>query len=149
MFSETDIYKADIPNVGEIHYDPLVLRRRLLAATRGRCWELAKAAKDFEAQVRQAGDGDSEAAIATRAEFSTHLAVVEEQLASAGMQAFGLTPIDADTGHGHTELAALRLLYTFLEWLEGKGERSGTWPTSSPTGESCPDRSPTTSTSAS
>lgn len=53
------------------------------------------------------------------------LATLEELLAAASMHAFGLNPIDIETGEGVTEMEAIEVLIAFLEYAEGKGLRLG------------------------
>lgn len=126
MFNEKDIYEYELPVLGDKRLaDPLVLRRMILQGTSGRAWEWAKAAKAYEKQLAEVGDQQGEEADAKRAEFSTRQAELEEWLAGAAMQAFGLEPVDPATGFGVTETAALRTLYDFFAWLEKKDVRSG------------------------
>ena len=122
MFTKTDIYHYAIDGFGEFFADPLSLRRRLLVASSGRCWEWAKQAKAYEQQLAKLGEEDVDG----RAEWSMRLAEVEGKLVDVAFQAFNLPAIEPDADgqpSGVSELAGLELMYRFLEWLdEKKGE---------------------------
>jgi hypothetical protein len=126
MFPDTAIYAYDIRGHGRFHADPLALRRGLLAATDGRCWQLAREAGDLERALGQAADEPGEAGDARRAEGSTRLAAVEGRLVEAARAVFGLPAVDPKTGYGVTEMESLKLLRAFLDWLEQKKSESAT-----------------------
>lgn len=124
MFGKTDIYSYATDELPEgVFVDPLKLRRKLLSATSGRCWEWAKRVKEYESQLAKIKDQAGETPEAQRAEWSKDMAELEGRLAEAAMTAFGLNPVDPETGLGVTEMTALELLNDFLGWLEKKGER--------------------------
>jgi hypothetical protein len=131
LFAETDIYKFEVPmHDGEICCDPMKIRRDLLTATSGRCWEYADTARKIENSLTLFPEADvSEKAVASRAELSLRLAEMEGKLADAGMVVFGLEPVDQQ-GVGHTETLALRLVKDYLAWVSEKKEAAGKSPTS-------------------
>ncbi len=137
MFKETDIYKFDVPGIGEVNADPLRLRRGLLLATSGRCWEWAQRAKEFEDLIdgipAVAAPGEEEKVAAQRAEWSTRLAELEGLLVKGAYLAFGFAPIDPATGEGQTEGVVLGVLQDFLEWIEQKKSAPVISPTPSST----------------
>ena len=121
-FDKTDIYPVRLPPDDEVVYaDPLVLRRAILSVTKGRCWEWAKTAKEYQAVLAGMPNEDTEEIRARRADLCVRLSELEGVLAGAAFEAFELERIDPETGHGVTETAALEILQSFLEWLEGKG----------------------------
>lgn len=126
MFDPTDIYPVHLPGVeGARYLDPLAVRRDLLVATSGRCWEWARQARQLADDLAALGDAATDEAAAQRAEWSARQAELEGPLAGAAVRAFGLAPLDPETGFGFTETTALGLLYDYLGWLEGKGGRPG------------------------
>lgn len=124
MFGKTEIYSYATDDQPEgVYVDPLKLRRKLLTATSGRCWEWAKKVKTYESQLVQIKDLAGETPEAQRAEWSKDMAELEGRLAEAAFAAFELAPIDPETGLGVTEMTALEFLNDFLGWLEKKDER--------------------------
>lgn len=123
MLTKTDIYEFEPIEGTTLYADPLMLRRRLLQETHGRCMEWAKRAKTLQSDIDAIGDGDDEESKAKRAEWSRQLADLDGHLANATFEAFGFERVDPSTGFGMTELGALEVLYAFLEWLEKKDER--------------------------
>lgn len=134
MFSKTDIYRYSVGTYGEFAADPLLLRRRILIASAGHCYEMACQAKEYEEKMAEVGDAVGDEADAKRAEFSMRLAEVEGKLVAIAFEAFNLVPVD-EKGRGVTELQGLELLYDFLDWLDQKKSPPETSPTASPTGE--------------
>lgn len=121
LFGVMEIYEAEIPGHGPVKYDPLAVRRRLLQSTSGRCWEMFRDARNIELDLQNSDPKDeSEVAVATRAELSVRLATLEGGIADAGYEAFGLSPIDSETGGGSTEAAVLDITKKYLEWVETK-----------------------------
>ncbi len=118
----TEVYDWSVEPYGEFKSDPLVIRRGLLLATHGRCWEWASQARAFELELDACADGEGEEFAAKRAEFSMRLADLEGKLAEAAFQAFGLPRIDRETGNGVGEAVALSLVQGFLGWCEEKKE---------------------------
>lgn len=119
MFDKTDIYKFTVPGHGDKPYylDPLMLRRKALIASSGRCWEWVNKVAEYDRLLEGAASTpDPEAA---RAEFSMRQAELEGKLVQVAFETFDLVPID-DNGHGVTELAGLEILYDFLDWLDQK-----------------------------
>ena len=131
LFDVLEIYAADIPGLGEVKLDPLGLRRGLIMATHGRCWEWSQTARDIERDLTAIPDTDTgEVADAKRAELSLRLADVEGKLAQAAYDVFPIVPVDLNTGQGTTETAAMLLLQNYLRWVEEKKASAGASPTS-------------------
>jgi hypothetical protein len=122
LFAETDIYVVDVPGVGQCHFDPLEIRRRLLEESDGRCWQWAQQAGQLQARLDEieGSEATDETTVAKKAEWSMQLASIEGDLATTAFAAFRLTPIDINTGLGFTETTALRALQDFLAWMEQK-----------------------------
>lgn len=114
------VYNWQAPGLGEFWSDPLVIRRGLLLATSGRAWEWASQARELELALDGCQDADGDTAAAQRAEWSMRLADLEGKLAHAAYHAFGLPPIDRETGQGVGESVVLGLVQDFLAWCEQK-----------------------------
>lgn len=127
MFAKTDIYRYEVPSIGPFVADPLELRRRILMASSGRCWEWAKQVKEYEKMLANVGDAEGEKPAAERAEFSMRQAELEGHLAQIARSAFNLPEITVQNEQviGVTELAALEVLYEFLAWLDQKKGQPG------------------------
>lgn len=93
---------------GDRWADPVQLRRDLLRASAGRLWEWAASAR----AIQDAGDTSPEAAV--------KLADLEGHLVAAAYMAFGLPPVDPNSGTGVTETEMAAVLKSFLEYAEGK-----------------------------
>lgn len=57
--------------------------------------------------------------------YSNRISELEGVLAQAAMKAFELPEFDLNDGTGVTELEAIEILKSFVEYAEGKGERLG------------------------
>lgn len=132
MFGPRDIFTVDIPGLGDAHFDPLALRRVMLAHTHGRCWEYAADAAKIEADLTGLETAeDNEQTRALRAELSMRLANLEGELANAAFAAFGFEKtVDVNDGTGTTEAAALQVMRAYLRWVAEKKEQAGNSPTS-------------------
>lgn len=130
LFDVMEIYTTEVPGLGEVKLDPLGLRRGLIMATHGRCWEWSRDARNIERDLAAiADDAAGEVADARRAELSLRLADAEGKLAQAAYDVFPITPIDINTGQGTTETAAMLLLQNYLRWVEEKKASAGGSPT--------------------
>lgn len=132
----------------EVHADPLVLRRRLVQASGGMFDQiLADAAGEAEGGTdsgppaamflphgveKPTPEQLAKASSAARAAAESRREDARERRAKVVFEAFELTPIDRATGEGVTELEALNLLWSFLDYLEGNAGASGTTPQPSP-----------------
>jgi hypothetical protein len=120
MFESRDIYQYEIPGHGTFNADPLAVRRGLLAATSGRCWQMAARMARYEADLAAAADEPGEEGEAKRAEWSLRMCEIEGQLVAAARATFGLPAVDPQKGFGVTETEALKILKDFLTWVEQK-----------------------------
>ncbi len=120
-------YKYSIPRFeGESFADPVKVRRLLLSHSDGRFWSwVADAARNQKemAEARQATGDDPEAMARIEAALAIHrsaIAELEGKIASAAYVAFGVPPMDTDTGDGVTEGEVLQVVRDFLEYAEKK-----------------------------
>lgn len=120
--------------------DPLAVRRELLRHTGGMLNDLLdKDQLAYEQAV--SGEQVQPAVVADGAD-------AEGRVVDAVRSAFGLTPIDPNTGEGSTDEYCKALLKEFLVYLEKKSPSTVTSLTSAPPTDSTPTESqPTTSSS--
>lgn len=113
---------------GTLHFDPVRVRRLLLAVTQGELNlhldEIDTCAKQYAQQM--ASDGKVQPAVIAKR------AALEGRMADAAFQAFGLSPVNPETGSGYTEAEVLSLLNAFIDFEQKKSPNTGTTPTSSP-----------------
>lgn len=122
MFAQTDIYAYEVPNIGDVVYaDPSVVRRALMQATDSRCVEYAKRCQALDAilqkETNETPEGKARIAVAVGEQVQ-----LQAHLAYAGFQAFKITPLDEETGLGHTEACSIQLVLDFCGWCEEKKE---------------------------
>jgi hypothetical protein len=110
LFTEQDRQIYTDPATGR-KYDPLAVKRAITAATNGQFNVLVTAVS---------GDDPARAADA------------QDRLIAAARSAFGLKPLDPDTGQGVLDAVAYEALIEFTRWLKGKGPRAQTRPNSAP-----------------
>ena len=112
MFSEKErqIYR----DPGTLRfYDPLALKRALLRSARGR----------FNEAIKTYGSDASTA---------DEKAQAEAMIVLAGREAFGLKPIDPQTGEGVVDAVVIDAVTAFTRWLKGKDETAQSGPNSVP-----------------
>jgi hypothetical protein len=120
MDDPTKVFKTDLADYGPVAYDPVQVWRDLLAASDGAVWKWAARARDLQAQLAAADRADpAQDAAADRA--AVDLAQTEGRLVAAAYHAFGLPPVDRQTGRGVTEAEAAGVLKAFLGYAEKKG----------------------------
>lgn len=110
LFSEQDRQIYTDPATGR-KFDPLAVKRAITAATNGQ----------FNVLVAAVSGGDPARA-----------AEAQGRLIAAARLAFGLKPLDPDTGQGVLDAVAYEALIGFTRWLKGKGPRAQTRPNSAP-----------------
>lgn len=106
MFADRDrlVFRYEV-NGRAVFADPLALRRRLIQATGGEFNTLLA-----EAQPATGGESDPAGEVGREN--------ARERVLGAVYQAFGLTPVDPETGGGVTEEEAAAVLTAYLAWLE-------------------------------
>lgn len=113
---ERKVYKYH-NGVCDVFADPLLLRRQLRLFSGE---DLNKLASDAEAAHRpDASQEDFERGHAS-----------EERLVNAIRQAFGLAPIDPESGQGFSWADCLHVYNAFCDWLDQKKTTPDTSPTS-------------------
>lgn len=93
------------------HFDPLAVKRALVVATRNR----------FNQACADSASKDPVVA-----------ADAESVIVAGGRAAFGLRPIDPQTGDGTVDADVIEAVRAFTRWLRGKGPTAQNSPTSAP-----------------
>lgn len=107
----------------DLKFDPLAVDRAITKAMNGFTDSLELLLRSVQPVTRDSGDVSMEGQAAAR----VTRADAEEQLAAIARKAFGFSAFP-----DCTDAEALEVLYDYLEWMEKKGERGDTPPTSLP-----------------
>ncbi len=134
----TKPYCVRIPGMPDWYVDPVAMRRELLRHSHSALWAIAAKVNSLQRELRDTQDTQlpadlepsADAAAAQQLFASSQEALVcslrlqiaehEAQLAAVAFKAFGLDPIDPQTGVGYTEAVALAVLHDFMEYAEKK-----------------------------